>query len=71
MGKQHDREFAPLEPQRAAELERLVNKAAQGEEVLLVDVDRGVVGSRPANLISPNENLNGLVRFGRHYGNRG
>ena len=67
MGKHNDSNLAPLEPQRAAELERLINKAAQSKEALIIDVDCGVVDSKPTSLISPNEQLNGLVRFGRHY----
>jgi hypothetical protein len=67
MGKHHDNDLAPLPPERATELERIINKAAQNQEVVLIDIDRGIVGSKPKNLISSQEKLNGLVRFGRHY----
>lgn len=67
MGK-HDPNFAPLPQQRANELEWIINNAADGKEAVVIDPDSGVAGSKPVNLISPNENTNALVRYGRHYG---
>ena len=67
MGRHHDKDLAPLPQERATELERIINNAAQSQEVVLIDIDKGIVGSKPKNLISSQENLNGLVRFGRHY----
>ncbi len=66
MGKQNV-DFAPLEPQRAQELEWVIDQAAKSKQVVVIDPDDGLKGAQPASLISPNANTNGLVRYGRHY----
>ena len=68
MGRQHDPTFEPLPQQKAAELQWTINKAERNGEAVVIDPDRGVVGSAPVNLISGNENTTGLVRYGRHFG---
>jgi hypothetical protein len=61
-------EFAPLELDRANELLEIINGAAEEKEAVLIEPDdRGVVGAAPAELVSPNENVNGLARYQRHY----
>jgi hypothetical protein len=67
MGKQNDTPFRPLPPQRADELEWTINKAADGQEAVIIDPDAGVTGTQPAGLISPNQATTGLVNYGRHY----
>lgn len=57
----------PLEWNEAKKLESLLNSAADGCQVLVVDPKQGVSQTQPAELISPNENVNGSVRFGIHY----
>lgn len=66
MGK-HNADFAPLDSQRAQELEWVIDKAAQSKQVVVIDPDEGLKGAKPVSLISPNANTNGLVRYGRHY----
>jgi hypothetical protein len=66
MGK-HKSDFAPLDPQRAQELEWVIDQAAHSKQVVVIDPDEGLKGVKPTSLISPNANTNGLVRFGRHY----
>jgi hypothetical protein len=66
MGKPNA-DFAPLDPQRAQELEWVIDKAAQSKQVVVIDPDDGLTGAKPASLISPSANTNGLVRYGRHY----
>jgi len=66
MGKpNHD--FAPLEMERAKELEFVIDQAASGKQAVVIDPDRGVMSVQPVSLISPNANTNALVRYGRHY----
>ncbi len=61
-------EFAPLELERAEQLRDLINEAASEKEALVIDPDQGgVTQSTPVDLISPNENTNGLARYQRHY----
>ncbi len=61
-------EFAPLEVERATELQEIINRAARDKRAVILDPDEdGVAGSAPAELISPNENTNALVRYQRHY----
>lgn len=67
MGTNHP-EFAPLEPERAKELETIINTAAKNKEAVVIDPERGVTASMSPHLISPNENTNGMVRYRRHYG---
>ena len=69
MGKTHQtrRGIAPLEPERAEELEFIIDNAARSKQAVVIDPDQGVTGAQPVSLISPNANTNGLVRYGRHY----
>ena len=61
-------EFAPLEVDRATELEETINTAGRGTSVLFIDPDeQGIGGSTEADLIAPAENTNALVRYQRHY----
>ena len=61
-------EFAPLELERAEELRDIINKAAHHREAIIIGPnDRGITGSTRAELISPQENTNALVRYRRHY----
>jgi hypothetical protein len=61
-------EFAPLETERANELEEIINGAARERRGVLIDPDdEGISGSTATPLISPNENTNALVRYQRHY----
>ena len=61
-------EFAPLELDRATELQEIINEAAREKQAVLIDPDEeGLSGLAPSELISPNENVNGLVRYQRHY----
>jgi len=61
-------EFAPLEVERAEELRDVINKAARGREAIIIGPnERGITGSTRAELISPQENTNALVRYRRHY----
>ena len=59
--------FAPLEPERAEEIELIIDSAAKGKQAVVIDPDQGVMGAQPVSLISPSANTNGLVRYGRHY----
>jgi hypothetical protein len=59
--------FAPLEPERAQELEFIIDNAAGSKQAVVIDPDQGVMGAQPVSLISPNSTTNGLVRYGRHY----
>lgn len=67
MSKEHDPMFKPLPAEKAAELEWTINEAERKGEAVVIDPDRGVVGSTPVSLISPNANTTGLVRYGRHF----
>lgn len=60
-------DFKPLEPERAAELEFIINKAARTKEALVIDPDAGLKGTQPSSLISPGSKTNALVRYGRHF----
>jgi hypothetical protein len=61
-------EFAPLESERAEELRDVINKAAREREAIVIGPnERGITGSTRAELISPQENTNALVRYRRHY----
>ncbi len=61
-------EFAPLEMERAEELRDVINRAAQQREAIVIGpYDRGITGSTRAELISPEQNTNALVRYRRHY----
>ncbi|MCG3148168.1 MAG: hypothetical protein PCFJNLEI_01611 [Verrucomicrobiae bacterium] len=68
MSREHDPAFAGLPRQKADELEWNINEAERKGEVLVINPDKGVVGTTPVNLVSPNANTTGLVRYGRHYG---
>ena len=65
MGKQHS-DFAPLDPERAQELEMIIDEAARRKDAVVIDPDVGVTSSKPTSLISPAANA--LVRYGKHYG---
>ena len=67
MGTQHT-DFKPLAPAEAEQLNAIITKASRSGEVVVIDPDGGVTGSKPASLISPNTDLGGVVRFKRHYG---
>jgi hypothetical protein len=61
-------EFAPLELDRAEELRDVINKAAREREAIIINpYEHGITGSTRAELISPQENTNALVRYRRHY----
>ncbi len=61
-------EFAPLEIDRAKELEELINGAARERKGLIIDPDEGgVSGTTETTLLSPNSKTNALVRYQRHY----
>lgn len=61
-------EFAPLEAEQAAELEEIINTAAREKKAVVIDPDdEGITSSAAAELISPNEGTNALVRYQRHY----
>jgi len=66
--KAKNTQLVPLEWKEAKQLESLLNSAADSRQALVVDPRQGISDSRPVKLISPNENLNGSVRFGTHYG---
>lgn len=66
MGNQNS-DFRPLEPERAKDLEFIINKATRDKEAIVIDPDSGVSGTKPVNLLSPNSKTNALVRYGRHY----
>ena len=57
----------PLEWNEAKNLEQLLNNAANERQALVVDPKQGVTGAVPAGLISPNDSINGSVRFTTHY----
>jgi hypothetical protein len=61
-------QIVPLDWNEAKQLEKLLNSAADGRQALVVDPTKGVSETMPTGLISPNENVNGSVRFGTHYG---
>ena len=66
MGQQKN-PFTPLDPAQARELELTIDEAAKRKQVVTIDPDRGITGRQNIDLISPNANTNGLVRYGRHY----
>jgi hypothetical protein len=64
-------EFSPLELERAEELQETINRAArEGQAILIESEEEGVSGLERPELISPEENVNGLVRYQRHYASR-
>ena len=60
-------DFAPLDSQRANELEFIIDKAADENQAVVIKSGKGLEGTKPADLISPSANTNSLVRFGHHY----
>ncbi len=61
-------EFAPLEMGEAVELQDIINRAAQEDKPVVCDPDEeGITSPPPVEMISPEENTNGLVRYQRHY----
>ncbi len=59
--------FAPLDNERAQELEFIIDNAAKSKQAVVIDPEQGVMGAQPVSLISPNANTNALVRYGQHY----
>ncbi len=61
-------EFAPLEMERAQELQEIINSAAREDKAVVMDpAEEGITGAEQSDLISPNQNTNALVRYQRHY----
>ncbi len=61
-------EFEPLEFERATELRDIVNRAGREKEAVVIEPEEeGLTGTEPADLVSPNEKTNVLVRYQRHY----
>lgn len=61
-------EFAPLDLERANELNDIINRAGRLQEAVLIEPeDRGIVGSSAVDLISPDADVNALARYRRHY----
>ncbi len=61
-------EFAPLDLERAKELEEIINEAGSQRKAVLIDADEGgIAGCAPTDLLSPIQSTNALVRYGRHY----
>jgi len=60
-------QIVPLEWNEAKQLESLLNSAAETRQALVVDPKQGVSQAKAIEMISPNENINGSVRFGTHY----
>lgn len=67
MGNQQDNPFRPLPPQRADELEYVIDQTGNGHDAMLINPDTGITGAKPVNLISPTEGASGVVNYGRHY----
>ncbi len=61
-------QIVPLEWNEAKELERLVNSATKTGQALVIDPKHGINRALPEGLISPNQGVNGNVRFTTHYG---
>ena len=66
MGQTHNT-FAPLDPARAKEIEFLIDNAASQKGVVVIDPDHGVKEASTASLVKANPNLNGQLRYDRHY----
>lgn len=61
-------EFAPLDLERALELEKMLNDAAECGDAVVIRSDGGGLESAVAKtLISPATDMNALVRYQRHY----
>lgn len=61
-------EFAPIEVGRARELRTILNGATRNRHAVIINLDgQGVTGTATADLIAPDEDTNGLVRYQRHY----
>ncbi|HEV2210743.1 MAG TPA: hypothetical protein VG167_18365 [Verrucomicrobiae bacterium] len=61
-------EFEPLELDRAEELKTIINRAGRERQAVIIDPnERGITGSTSADLLSPRQNVNALVRYRRHY----
>ena len=61
-------EFAPLETERAKELQTIINRAAHSKGAVVINPEDGVADSTELELISPLEKTNALTRYQRHYG---
>jgi hypothetical protein len=54
--------------EEALELQEIINRAAVEDKAVVCDPDEeGISGPMPVEMISPEENTNGLVRYQRHY----
>ena len=62
-----DPSFAPIDLERATELEALINRAGRDNSVLVVDPDQGVQGVRRPADISPDEGTVGISRFRTYF----
>ena len=61
-------EFAPLEMERASELEEIINRAGRERGAVIIDPDEaGITGPGVTELISENDRTNALARYQRHY----
>ena len=61
-------EFAPLETERATELQDIINRAGHDKQPVIIDPDgSGVTGTEDDELVSPGDHTNALVRYQRHY----
>ncbi len=60
--------FEPLELDRANELNDLINQAGESRQAVVIDPEEeGLTGLTPPETNPPEERLNGLARFQRHY----
>lgn len=61
-------EFEPLEFDRATELRDIINRAGRGRQAVVIEPEEeGLTSAEPADLVSPTEKTNVLVRYQRHY----
>ncbi len=67
MGQNHET-FAPLTSAKAKEIELIIDEAASRKGVVVIDPDRGIAGASTTSLVNVNPNMNGQLRYGRHYG---
>lgn len=67
---QSDMSFAPLDRNRAEEVDLLINEAVQKDSILVVDPDKGIQGVGRQGDISPDDSVVGVRRFDRFYRGR-
>ncbi len=67
MGKLLDPSFQPLPREKAVQKEWTINEAERKGEAVVIDADKGLTGTMPVSLITPNTNTIGLARYGRHF----